>query len=82
MVVFIIREGLFNNRDGGGAGATTTFRAAGLFVARGSLHAEWALVPLAMDPDVSEDSTLKASFMVMRVVLGQQSKDDGAAGRL
>ena len=49
-------------------------------MARGSLHAEWALVPLAMNPNVSEDMTLKASFMVMRVVLGQRSEDNGAAG--
>ena len=71
MVVLIIREGLFNNRDGGGTGATMTFGAVGLFVARGSLHAEWALVPLAMNPNVSEDMAFKAGFVVTRVVLGQ-----------
>ena len=72
---------VFVNRDGGGVGVITTFGAAGLFVARGSLHAEWALVPLAMNPDVSEDSALKASLVVTRVVLGQRSEDDGAAGK-
>ena len=80
MVVFIIREGLFNDRDGRGTGATTTFRAARLLVTRGPLHAERALVPLAMNPNVSEDTTLETSFMVTRVVLGQRSEDDGAAG--
>ena len=44
MVVFIVGERLFNDRDGRGAGATTMFGAAGLLVARGSPHAEWALV--------------------------------------
>ena len=81
MVVFIIGEGLFNDGDEGGVGVTMMFRAMGLFVARGSLHAEWALVPLAMDPDVSKDSTLKASFVVTRVVLGHWSEDDGAVGK-
>ena len=80
MVVFIIGEGLFNDGDGRGAGAATTFRAAGLLVARGSFHAEWALVPLAVNPDVSEDTTLKAGLVVTRMVLGQRSEDDGAAG--
>ena len=80
MVVFIIREGLFNDGDGRGAGATTTFGAARLFVARGPLHAERALVPLTMNPDVSEDTTLETSLVVTRVVLGQRSEDDGAAG--
>ena len=71
MIVFIIGEGLFNDRDGRGAGAATTFRAAGLLVARGPLHAERALVPLTVNPDVSEDTTLETSLVVTRVVLGQ-----------
>ena len=82
MVVFIIGEGPFNDRDGRGVGATTMFRAARLFVARGPLHAERALVPLAVNPNVSEDTTLETSLVVTRVVLGQWSKDDGAAGTL
>ena len=80
MVVFIIGEGLFNDRDGRGAGAATTFRAAGLLVARGPLHAERALVPLTVNPDMSEDTTLETSLVVTRVVLGQRSEDDGAVG--
>ena len=80
MVVFVVGERLFNDRDGRGAGATTTFGAAGLLVARGPLHAEWALVPLTVNPNVSEDTTLEASFVVTRVVLRQRSEDDGAAG--
>ena len=80
MVVFVVRERLFYDRDGRGAGATTTFRAVGLFVAGGSLHAEWALVPLAVNPNVSEDMTLEASLVVMRMVLGQRSEDNGAVG--
>ena len=80
MVVFIIREGLFNDGDGRGAGATTTFRAARLFVARGPLHAERALVPLAVNPNVSEDTTFETGLVVTRMVLGQRSEDDGAAG--
>ena len=69
MVVFVVREGLFNDRDGRGMGASTMFGAAGLFVARGSLHAERALVPLTVNPNVSEDTTFEASLVVMRVVL-------------
>ena len=80
MVVFIIRKGLFNDGDGRGAGATTTFRAARLLVARGPLHAERALVPLTVNPDVSEGTTLETGFVVTRMVLGQRSEDDGAAG--
>ena len=80
MVVFIIGEGLFNDGDGRGAGVTTTFRAVRLFVARGSLHAERALVPLAVNPNVSEDTTFETGLMVTRMVLGQWSKDNGAAG--
>ena len=80
MVIFIIREGLFNDRDGRGAGVTTTFRAARLLVARGPLHAERTLVPLAVNPNVSEDTTLEAGLVVTRVVLGQRSEDNGAAG--
>ena len=80
MVVFIIGEGLFNNRDRRGTGATVMFRAARLLVARGPFHAEWALVPLAVNPDVSEDTTLKAGLVVTRMVLGQRSEDDGTAG--
>ena len=80
MIVFVVRERLFNDRDGRGAGATMTFGAAGLLVARGPLHAEWALVPLTVNPNVSEDTTLETSLMVARVVLGQRSKDNGAAG--
>ena len=80
MVVFIVGERLFNNRDGRGMGATMTFRAARLFVARDSFHAEWALVSLAVNSDVFKDTTLEASLMVMRMVLRQQSKDNGAAG--
>ena len=80
MVVFIIRERLFNDRDGRGAGAATTFRAAGLFVARGPIHAERALVPLAVDSNVSEDTTFVTSLVVTRVVLGQWPKVNGAAG--
>ena len=76
----LVGERLFNNRDGRGMGATMTFRAVRLFVARGSFHAEWALVPLAVNSDMSEDTTLEASLIVMRVVLRQQSKDNGAAG--
>ena len=78
MVVFIVRKGFFNNRDGRGMGVTTAFGAAGLFVAGGSSHAEQALVPLAVDPNVSEDTAFKASLMVTRVVLGQWSEDNGA----
>ena len=80
MVVFIIGEGLFNDRGGRGTGVTTTFRAAGLLVARGPLHAEWALVPLAVNPNVFEDTTLETGLMVKRMVLGQRSEDDGSAG--
>ena len=80
MVVFIIGEGLFNDGDGRGVGATMTFRAARLLVARGPLHAERALVPLTVNPDVSEDTTLETSLVVTRVILGQRSEDDGAAG--
>ena len=69
MVVFIVREGLFNDRDGRGVGVFTTFGAVGLFVARGSLHAERALVLLIVNPNVSEDTTFKASLVVTRVVL-------------
>ena len=80
MVVFIIGEGVFNDRDGRGTGATATFRAARLLVARSPFHAEWALVPLAVDSNVSEDTTLVTSLMIARVVLGQWSKVNGAAG--
>ena len=80
MVVLIVREGLFNDRDGRGTGATTTFRAARLFVARGPLHAEQALVPLAVNPNVSEDTTFETGLVVTRMVLGQRSEDNGAAG--
>ena len=80
MIVFIVRKGFFNDGDGRGAGATMTFRAARLLVARGPLQAEWALVPLTVNPDVSEDTTFKTSLMVTRVVLGQWPEDDGAAG--
>ena len=81
MVVFIIGEGLFNDRDGRGAGATTTFRAVRLLVARGPFHAERALVPLAVNPtNVSEDTTFETGLVVTRMVLGQRSEDDGAAG--
>ena len=80
MVVFIIGEGLFNDRGGRGAGVTMTFRAVGLLVARGPLHAERALVPLAVNPNVSKDTTLETGLMVKRMVLGQRSEDDGAAG--
>ena len=51
-----------------------------LLVARGSLHAERALVPLTVNPDVSEDTTFETSLMVTRVVLGQWPEDDGAVG--
>ena len=61
-------------------GATPAFRAAGLFVTRGSFYAEQALVPLAVDPNVSNNMAFKVSLMVTRVVLGQWSKDDGAMG--
>ena len=74
MVVFIVGERPFNDRDGRSVGATTTFGAAGLLMARGSLHAEWAPVPLTVNPDVSEDMTLKTGIVVTRVVLGQLSR--------
>ena len=81
MVVFIVRKGFFNNGDGRGTGATTAFGVVGLFVAGGSgSHAEQALVPLAVDPNVSENTAFKASLMIVRVVLGQWSEDDGATG--
>ena len=80
MVVFIIGEGLFNDGDGRGAGAATMFGAAGLLVARGPFHAERALIPLAVDSNVSEDTTLVTSLVVARVVLRQWSKVNGAAG--
>ena len=56
MIVFVVGERLFNDRDGRGVGATTMFRAAGLLVARGPLHAERALVPLTVNPNMSEDN--------------------------
>ena len=80
MVVFIIGEGLFNDGDGRGAGAATTFGAVGLLVARGPFHAERALIPLAVNPNVSEDTTFETGLVVTRMVLGQWSEDDGAAG--